>query len=212
MKCCFGFVWVGLLFVAGCTASRPVQTYRRFTHAWARHEGRTVHALVSARHRETSSPVLWARASRDPQRKAVFLTTRGIIELIWSAEVKTESLKQHWRYTARGWRLVSAPFPEYLQDTPDHAVEAFIRALEFSRFDVLARLLPDEIRLSLSPQELRTMFDRKRPEVAALLSKLKKVVGFPVLVNGNTATLPYDENRRLRLVRTDRGWCIVEPE
>lgn len=202
-----------LLFVIGCAgASRPVRTYRSFTYAWARHDGRAVHATVSDRHRAVFSPAQWARISRDPQRKAVFLPSRGVIELVWTARIDTGMGEQNWRYTPRGWRLSSGPFPQYLQDTPDHAVDAFIRAIEFSRFDVLAQLLPDEVRLSLRPEELRALFDRRRPEVAVLLDSLRKAKGMPILVSGNTAAFPYAQNRRLRLVRTDRGWCIAEPE
>ncbi len=213
MKISFWFFVACMLpLVAGCASSRPVKTYRTFTHAWVRHDGRTVHALVAKRHRDAASPAHWARVSRNPQRRALLLPSRGVLELTWSAEIETPLAVHKWQYTPRGWRLSSAPFPQYLQDTPDHAVESFIRAIEYARFDVLARLLPDEVRLSLRPDELKAMFDRKRPEVAALLARLKKAVGGPVLVSGNTASFPYDENRRLRLVRTDRGWCIAEPE
>ncbi len=192
-------------------SSKPVKVYREFTYAWANHNGRGVHAVVAPALRRTSTPAYWRMISREPGRKAVGLPS-GLIRLQWSATVPVVFSNQVWKYTRHGWRLVSSPFPQYGQETPDRAVVSFTRALEFERFDVLAQLLPDELRLAISPEELKKMFDLKRPEIADLLSKLKKAEGTPVLVSGATAVFPYDTNRRLRLIKQDNGWCIADPD
>ena len=192
-------------------SSRPVKVYREFTYAWAHHNGRGVHAVVAPALHKTSTPAYWRMTSREPGRKAVGLPT-GTIRLQWSATVPVIFSSQVWKYTQHGWRLVSSPFPQYGQETPDRAVVSFTRALEFERFDVLAQLLPDELRLAMSPEDLKKMFNKKRPEIADLLAKLKKAEGTPVLVSGTTAVFPYDTNRRLRLIKQDHGWCISEPD
>jgi hypothetical protein len=202
----------GLLFLGACSfSSRPVKTYREFTYAWSHHNGRRVQALVSDARRKTSTPAYWRMVSREPGREAVALPT-GLIRLQWSVTVPVVFSTQVWKYTRHGWRLVSSPFPQYGQETPDRAVVSFTRALEFQRFDVLAQLLPDELRLAISPEDLKKMFDRKRPEIADLIGKLKKAEGTPVLVSGTTAVFPYDTNRRLRLIKQDHGWCIADPD
>ncbi|PKN23885.1 MAG: hypothetical protein CVU65_13340 [Deltaproteobacteria bacterium HGW-Deltaproteobacteria-22] len=191
--------------------SRPVKVYREFTYAWGNHNGRGVHAVVAPALRRTSTPAYWRMTSREPGRKAVGLPS-GLIKLQWSATVPVVFSTQIWKYTRNGWRLVSTPFPHYGQETPDRAVVSFTRALEFERFDILAQLLPDELRLAISPEELKKMFNKKRPEIAELLAKLKKAEGTPVLVSGSTAVFPYDTNRRLRLIKQDQGWCIADPD
>jgi hypothetical protein len=202
----------GLLLLGACSFnSRPVRTYRDFSYAWSHHNGRRVHELVSDARQRTSTPAHWRMVSREPGRKAVALPS-GVIRLQWSVTVPVVFSTQVWKYTRHGWRLLSSPFPQYGQETPDRAVVSFTRALEFQRFDVLAQLLPDELRLAISPEDLKKMFNPKRPEIADLIAKLKKAEGTPVLVSGTTAIFPYDTNRRLRLIKQDHGWCIADPD
>ncbi len=205
-------VLAALSLLGACSlSSRPVKTYREFSYAWSHHNGRAVHRLVSQDRRKTSTPAYWRLTSREPGRRVLPLPT-GVIKLQWSATVPVVFSTQVWKYTRHGWRLVSSPFPQYGQETPDRAVVSFTRALEFQRFDVLAQLLPDELRLAISPEDLKKMFDSRRPEIAELLGKLKKAEGTPVLVSGATAVFPYDNNRRLRLIKQDHGWCIADPD
>ncbi len=192
-------------------ASKPVRSYRRYSRAWEKNDGETVYRTLSSSWQKGSTPSTWTKASREAGRKSVRLPS-GVIELQWSATMPVVFGSHRWKYTREGWRLAASPFPRYQQDTPDRAVSSFVRALEFQRFDVLARLLPDELRLAVSPEELKKMFDIKRPQIAELVEGLKKAEGTPVLVSGTTAVFPYEGNRRLRLVKLEHGWCIAEPE
>jgi hypothetical protein len=207
----FLFFIISIMMVSGCRPKpTALSSYDQFIKSWKDSSGASIHRLVSKKWHLASDANYWKYASKDPSRKIVELPKKSKPE--WTATVDSPTGKVNLKVVNGKWKLVSLPFPNYSRQTPEEAVNSFILALEFSRLEILASLLTEEFRLSLTREELTKLFDLQRPEIQELLGLLKKARGTPVIIREGSAVFPYTSTKSLKLIKQEEGWCIADPD
>ena len=115
-------------------------------------------------------------------------------------------------YEGGMWRLDASVIDLYGQGTPRHAIEAFLRALENKRYDVLMRFVPDAHLEGLDQKKLReawegTQKDEMRKIAAAVRAALPTA---KLEETGDRATLAYGTGGTVQLVREHGVWKIED--
>jgi len=71
------------------------------------------------------------------------------------------------------WKIESQAIDLYTQDSPRHAVQGFVRALERKRYDVILRYVPDAHKEGLDAAKLKSSWEgHDREEMDQVLSDL----------------------------------------
>jgi hypothetical protein len=109
------------------------------------------------------------------------------------------------------WRVEATAIDLYAQDTPRHAVQGFVRALERKRYDVILRYVPDAHREGLDAAKLKSSWEgHDREEMEQVLSALKQALPTATIEEtGERATMPYGAGT-LQLVRERGLWKIED--
>ena len=109
------------------------------------------------------------------------------------------------------WKVDSSAIDLYAQDTPRHAVQGFVRALERKRYDVILRFVPDAHKEGLDAEKLRAAWDgHDKDEIAQVLASLKQVLPTAKIEEtGGHATLPYGPGT-MQLVKEHGVWKIED--
>jgi hypothetical protein len=185
--------------------------YSRWRTHWKNHNGKGIRFNISKKWRIVAGDSQWSEFSKNPMRKSKPLKTKES-KTEFNASIKNEISDIEFKKTKKGWKISNIPFPVYLKSTPEQAVNSFIMALEFQRFEILSSLLTEEFRISLSKKELLALFDTGKPEIVQLLDALKKAKGNPIFIKDNSAVFPYSQTKSLKLIREEGGWCIIDPD
>jgi hypothetical protein len=109
------------------------------------------------------------------------------------------------------WRVEATAIDLYAQDTPRHAVQGFVRALERKRYDVILRYVPDGHREGLDAAKLKSSWEgHDKEEMEQVLSALKQALPTATIEEtGERATMPYGAGT-LQLVRERGLWKIED--
>lgn len=107
------------------------------------------------------------------------------------------------------WRVDAATIDLYAQDTPRHAVQGFLRALERKRYDVVVRYVPDAHKEGLDASKLQAAWEgAEKDEIQQLVAALRQALpGATIEETGERATLPYGAGS-MQLVREHGLWKI----
>jgi hypothetical protein len=110
-----------------------------------------------------------------------------------------------------GWRVEATAIDLYAQDSPRHAVQGFVRALERKRYDVILRYVPDAHREGLDAAKLKSSWEgHDKEEMEQVLSALKQALPTASIEEtGERATMPYGAGT-LQLVRERGLWKIED--
>jgi hypothetical protein len=117
-------------------------------------------------------------------------------------------------YEDGGWRADASAVDLYSQATPRQALQAFIRAFEARRYDVLMRFVPEAELSGLSQEKLKTAWEGdQKMEMGALVAALKS--GLPtarVEILASRATVAYgpDGAASVLLLEEHGLWKIEE--
>lgn len=111
------------------------------------------------------------------------------------------------------WKVDASAIDLYAQDTPRHAIQGFLRALERKRYDVLVKYASAEHREGLDENTLREAWEKKeKDEIQQLVVALKQALPTaPIEEAGERATMPYGSGS-IQLVREHGLWKIENPE
>jgi hypothetical protein len=111
------------------------------------------------------------------------------------------------------WKLDSSAIDLYAQDTPRHAIQGFLRALERKRYDILVKYASDAHREGLDPQTLRDAWEKKEhAEIEQYIVAIKQALPTaPIEEAGERATMPYGSGS-IQLVREHGLWKIENLE
>jgi hypothetical protein len=109
------------------------------------------------------------------------------------------------------WKIDASAIDLYAQDTPRHAVQGFVRALERKRYDVILRYVPDAHKEGIDAQKLKESWEgQSKDEMEQVLSSLKQALpGSKFEETGDHATLAYGAGT-MQLVREHGLWKIED--
>ena len=109
------------------------------------------------------------------------------------------------------WRVEATAIDLYAQDSPRHAVQGFVRALERKRYDVILRYVPDGHKEGLDPAKLKEAWEgHDKEEMEQVLSALKQALPTASIEEtGERATMPYGAGT-LQFVRERGLWKIED--
>lgn len=115
-------------------------------------------------------------------------------------------------YESGRWRVDSSAINLYSQATPRQAVQAFVRAFDRGRYDVLMRFVPDAKKPGLDAAKLKETWEGAQKQdiqrtVAAVKSALPTAT-FEVV--GERATMPFGAGGTVQLVREHGVWKIED--
>jgi len=107
------------------------------------------------------------------------------------------------------WRVDASTIDLYAQDTPRHAVQGFIRAVEHKRYDIVMRYVPDEHKEGLDAAKLQTAWEgHEKQEIEQVLAGLKQALPSSTIEEtGERATMSYGAGA-MQLVREHGLWKI----
>jgi hypothetical protein len=109
------------------------------------------------------------------------------------------------------WRVEAAAIELYAQDTPRHAIQGFVRALERKRYDVVMRYVPDSHKEGLDAAKLKSTWEGdEREEMEQVLAALKQAMPSATIEEtGERASMPYGAGT-IQLVREHGLWKIED--
>jgi len=109
------------------------------------------------------------------------------------------------------WKVDSSAIDLYAQDTPRHAVQGFVRALERRRYDIVLRYVPDSHKEGLDAAKLKAAWEgHDKEEMAQVLSALKQALPTASIEEtGERAAMPYGAGT-MQFVREHGLWKIED--
>jgi hypothetical protein len=109
------------------------------------------------------------------------------------------------------WRVEATAIDLYAQDTPRHAVQGFLRALERKRYDMILRYVPDAHKEGLDAAKLKAAWEgHDKEEMAQVLAALKQALPAAAIEEvGDSAQMPYGSGV-MRFVREHGLWKIED--
>ncbi len=115
-------------------------------------------------------------------------------------------------YEEGRWKLDAGAINLYGQSTPRRALEAFLRAFERKRYDVMLRFVPDGHLEGLDQQKLRAAWEGpQKEEMLRITAGLRAVLPTAQIEEvGERATLPYGSGGRVQFVREHGDWKIED--
>jgi hypothetical protein len=107
------------------------------------------------------------------------------------------------------WRVDASTIDLYAQDTPRHAIQGFVRAVEHKRYDIVMRYVPDEHKEGLDPSKLQSAWEgHEKQEIEQVVAGLKQALPSSTIEEtGERATMPYGAGS-MQLVREHGLWKI----
>jgi hypothetical protein len=107
------------------------------------------------------------------------------------------------------WRVDASSIDLYAQDTPRHAIQGFLRAIERKRYDVVMRYVPETHKEGLDATKLRAAWEgHEKGEIAQVVAALKQALPAASIEEvGERATMPYGAGT-MQLVREHGLWKI----
>ena len=107
------------------------------------------------------------------------------------------------------WKVDASAVDLYAQDTPRHAVQGFVRALDRKRYDIILRYVPDSHKEGLDLAKLKAWAEgEEKQETEQTLAALKQALpGASIEETGEQASMPYGAGT-LHLVREHGLWKI----
>lgn len=109
------------------------------------------------------------------------------------------------------WRVEATAIDLYAQDTPRHAIQGFIRAVERKRYDVVLKFVPDAHKEGLDPSKLKAAWEgHDKEEIEQVVSALKQALPTASIEEtGDRATMAYGAGT-MQLVRERGLWKIED--
>jgi hypothetical protein len=115
-------------------------------------------------------------------------------------------------YEGGQWRLDGSTIDLYGQGTPRHAIEAFLRAFDKKRYDVLMRFVPDAHREGLDPKKLGEAWEgSQKDEMLRITAAVRAALPTARFEEtGDRASMAYGTGGTVQLVREHGIWKIED--
>jgi len=203
---------------AGCAGSRaedPQSILRSYSHALEEGRSEDAYRMLSDEARRGISLEAFRRMVKDnPEevREIAKALARPTATPVVTATV-TSSNGQELQLVLEGgkWRVEATAIDLYAQDTPRHAIQGFVRAVERKRYDVVLKFVPDSHKEGLDPSKLKTAWEgHDKEEIEHVVSSLKQALpSASIEETGDRATMAYGAGT-MQLVRERGLWKIED--
>lgn len=109
------------------------------------------------------------------------------------------------------WKVEATAIDLYAQDTPRHAIQGFVRAVERKRYDVVLKYVPDAHREGLDATKLKSAWEgHDKDEIDQVVASLKQALPSATIEEtGDRATMAYSQGT-MQLVRERGLWKIED--
>jgi len=213
-------VALGFLAICACgtpPAQDPGATLREYAHALEDGRADDAYRLLSDEARRGTSLEAFRRMVKDNPEEAREMGRA--LDRHTSSPVVTATLtgvdgqELHLVLEGGRWKVDASAIDLYAQDTPRHAIQGFLRALERKRYDVLVKYASDQHREGLDANTLREAWEKKEhDQIEQFVVALKQALPTaPIEEAGERATMPYGSGS-IQLVREHGLWKIENLE
>jgi hypothetical protein len=200
---------------AGARAEDPQSVLRAYSHALEEGRSEEAYRMLSDEARRGISLEAFRRMVKDnPEevREIAKALARPTATPVVTATV-TSSGGQELQLVLEGgrWRVEATAIDLYAQDTPRHAIQGFVRAVERKRYDVVLKFVPDSHKEGLDPGKLKTAWEgHDKEEIEQVVSSLKQALpSASIEETGDRATMAYGAGT-MQLVRERGLWKIED--
>jgi hypothetical protein len=203
---------------SGCAAQRaedPQSTLRTYAHALEEGRAEDAYRMLSEEARRGISLEAYRRMVKDTPdevRELARALARPSGTPLVTATVTSGSGQELQLVLENGrWRVEATAIDLYAQDTPRHAIQGFVRAVERKRYDVVLKFVPDAHKDGLDPAKLRTAWEgHDKEEMEQVVSSLKQALPAATIEEtGERATMAYGAGT-MQLVRERGLWKIED--
>lgn len=208
------------LALAGCGASRGAEDPHSVLRAYAKalDEGRAddAYRLLSEEARRGVSLEAFRRMVKDnPEevREIARALSRPTAHPVVTATVTSANGQELQLVLEDGrWKVEATAVDLYAQDTPRHAIQGFVRAVERRRYDVVLKYVPDAHREGLDAAKLKTAWEgHDKEEIEQVVSAVKQALPSATIEEtGDRATMSYGSGTTMQLVRERGLWKIED--
>ena len=207
-----------LCFACGTPpAQDPGATLRDYAHALEDGRSDDAYRLLSDEARRGTSLEAFRRMVKDNPEEARemgrALDRHTSTPVVTATLTGVDGQELHMVLEGGRWKVDASAIDLYSQDTPRHAIQGFLRALERKRWDVLVKYASDQHREGLDPNTLRDAWEKKEKEqIEQFVVALKQALPTaPIEEAGERATMPYGSGS-IQLVRERGLWKIENLE
>ena len=199
----------------GSSAEDPQSVLRSYARALEEGRADDAYRMLSDDARRGISPEAFRRMVKDDPEEVREIgksLQRPTTPAVVTATVTSTGGQELTLVLEHGrWRVDTSAIDLYAQDTPRHAVQGFVRALERRRYDVILRYVPDAHKEGLDVAKLRDAWEGPdKDEMAQVLAALKQTLpNASIEETGERATLAYGAGT-MQLVRERGLWKIED--
>jgi hypothetical protein len=200
-----------------CAAQRVGGNPQSVLHAYAsaliNGQADAAYALLSDDARRSMSLQAFRRLVTDDPDAAIEIgraldrpTTAAVVT---ATIVSASGQELHLVLENGAWRVDGSSIDLYAQDTPRHAIQGFVRAVEHKRYDIVMRYVPDAHKDGLDEGKLREAWEgRDKEEMAQVIGALKRALpASNIEQTGQRAAMAYGTGT-MQLVRERGLWKI----
>ena len=202
----------------GCTAPKaedPQSILRSYSRALEEGRAEDAYRMLSDEARRGISLEAFKRMVKDnPEevREIAKALARPTATPVVTATVTSSNGQELQLVLENGkWRVEATAIDLYAQDTPRHAIQGFVRAVERKRYDVVLKFVPDSHKEGLDPSKLKTAWEgHDKEEIEQVVSSLKQALPTASIEEtGDRATMAYGAGT-MQLVRERGLWKIED--
>jgi len=217
-KTASGLAMIACCTLFGCAAQRaedPQSILRSYSHALEEGRAEDAYRMLSEEARRGISLEAFRRMVKDnPEevREIAKALARPTATPVVTATVTSGNGQELQLVLENGkWRVEATAIDLYAQDTPRHAIQGFVRAVERKRYDVVLKFVPDSHKEGLDPSKLKTAWEgHDKEEIEQVVSSLKQALPTASIEEtGDRATMAYGAGT-MQLVRERGLWKIED--
>ena len=202
----------------GCGAPKaedPQSILRSYSHALEEGRAEDAYRMLSEEARRGISLEAFRRMVKDnPEevREIARSLSRPTATPVVTATVTSGNGQELQLVLENGrWKVEGTAIDLYAQDTPRHAIQGFVRAVERKRYDVVLKYVPDAHKEGLDPSKLKTAWEgHDKEEIEQVVANLKQALPAATIEEtGDRATMSYGPGT-MHLVRERGLWKIED--
>lgn len=204
-----------LVACSGARAEDPHSVLKAYSRALEEGRSDDAYRMLSEEARRGVSLEAFRRMVKDnPEdvREIARALARTTATPVVTATVTTSSGQELQLVLEKGkWKVEATAIELYAQDTPRHAIQGFIRAVERKRYDVVLKYVPDAHREGLDATKLKSAWEgHDKDEIDQVVAGLKQALPSATIEEtGDRATMAYSQGT-MQLIRERGLWKIED--